>query len=95
MEMAGLIKDLERQVEFELIPEQREPDTVGKRGAIHKGKLLEKPIKYIADFQYTDVKTGEVITEDVKGYKREGAYKLFVVKRKLMLYLLGIRIKEV
>jgi hypothetical protein len=48
-------------------------------------------LKYIADFVYKDVKTGEVIVEDVKGY-RTVEYKK---KRRLMLEVHGITIKEV
>lgn len=91
MEMAGVIKELERQVEFELIPTQREPDIVGKRGGIRRGRVIEKPVKYIADFRYVDAKTGEVIVEDVKGMRT----KDYILKRKMMLYFLGIKIKEV
>ena len=97
LEKAGSIKDLATQVKFVLIPEQREPDTTGKRGGVIKGKLIERELSYIADYCYTDVKTGEMIVEDVKGYKATdtAAYRVFVIKRKLLLYLLGIRVKEV
>ena len=40
LERAGEIKNLSRQVPFELIPTQREPGTVGPRGGTKKGKLL-------------------------------------------------------
>ena len=90
MEASGLISDLQRQVKYVLIPEQREPDTIGKRGGIHKGKLLERECSYIADFVYK-IPTGETIVEDTKGM-RLSDYK---IKRKLMLYHLNIRIKEV
>ena len=53
------------------------------------GKCVERPCKYIADFVYTH--KGAEIVEDVKGY-RDPVYR---IKRKLMLKLLGIRIKEV
>lgn len=90
MEASGLISDLQRQVKFVLIPEQREPDTIGKRGGIHKGKLLERECSYMADFVYK-LPTGETIVEDTKGM-RLSDYK---IKRKLMLYVKHIRIKEV
>lgn len=35
------------------------------------------------------------IVEDVKGYKDGGAYRIFSIKRKLMLYIHHIRVKEV
>lgn len=80
MEKAGLIRDLDIQVRYVLIPEQRD----------EKGKLLERECCYYADFQYTDTKTGNTVVEDTKGF-RTPEYRL---KRKLMLYVHGIRIKE-
>jgi hypothetical protein len=91
LEMAGEIKDLRRQVKYILIPAQREPDTIGKRGGVHKGKLLEKEVAYFADFVYTDNGSGEEIVEDTKGMKT----KEYIIKRKLMLYIHHIKIKEV
>lgn len=89
MEKAGVITDLQRQVKFILIPTQREPDTVGERGGVHKGKLLEKECSYIADFVYWQ--NGQRIVEDTKGFKTPE----YRIKRKLMLHVYGIRIKEV
>lgn len=94
-ENRGLISNLQRQVKFELIPKQVEESTeVYQRGAkkgLHKpGKLLEHPVTYIADFVYTD-NGGNVVVEDTKGVKTPD----YIIKRKLMLYLHGIRIKEV
>ena len=93
LQQAGAIADLRRQVEFELIPAQREPDTIGKRGGVIKGKIIERKCSYIADFVYT--KDGKTVVEDVKGYKQSTAYAVFVIKRKLMLYIHGIVVKEV
>ena len=89
MEQAGLISDLQRQVKFVLIPAQREPDTVGKRGGIIKGLLIEHECAYIADFTYRQ--DGELVVEDAKGVKTPE----YVIKRKMMLYFHKIRIKEV
>lgn len=94
-EAAGAIGDLKRQVRFELIPAQREPDTRGARGGVVKGKLLERQVVYVADFVYTDLYTGEKIVEDVKGMKQGTAYEVFKLKRKLMLWVHGIRIREI
>lgn len=91
MEQAGLISDLQRQVKFVLIPAQREPDTVGKRGGIIKGQLIERECAYIADFVYIDEETQETIVEDTKGVKTPE----YIIKRKMLLYFYGIRIKEV
>ena len=90
LQKAGEIKDLERQVKFELVPTQREPDTIGKRGGVHKGKVIENGVNYIADFVYTDCRSGLKIVEDSKGMKT----KDYIIKRKLMLYIHGIRILE-
>ena len=93
LQHAGKIHNLELQKAFELIPAQREADTIGKRGGIIKGKVIEKAIFYRADFVYTE--NGETVVEDVKGYKGGGAYAVFTIKRKLLLYKYGIKIKEI
>ena len=90
LQKAGEIKDLERQVKFELIPTQREPDTIGKRGGIHKGKVIENGVSYVADFVYTDCRSGKTVVEDSKGMRT----KDYIIKRKLMLWIHGIRIFE-
>lgn len=84
MERAGLISNLQRQVKYELIPTQR-----------INGKVVERPVSYIADFVYN--KDGGFVVEDVKGYRNPASagYAKFVLKRKLMLYVHGIRITEV
>lgn len=94
LQKAGEIYMLERQKVYELLPAQREPDTVGKRGGVIKGKLLERAVEYVADFVYTN-KNGKTVVEDVKGFREGGAYAVFVLKRKLMLYRYGIKIIEV
>ena len=90
LKRAGEISDLRLQVKYILIPAQREPDTIGPRGGKKAGKLIEKEVAYYADFVYTD-KDGNTIVEDAKGYRT----KEYIIKRKLALYLLGIRIREV
>lgn len=89
LERAGAIQDLKRQVKFVLIPTQREPDKVGVRGGIIKGKVIELECSYVADFVYTE--NGKTIVEDTKGFRT----KDYVIKRKLMLSVHGISIKEV
>lgn len=89
MEKQGLITDLKEQVKFELIPSQR-----GMVSGITKGKrvikegVVEQPIAYYADFTY--YKEGKLVVEDVKGFRTE----VYRIKKKLMLYVHGIRIKE-
>lgn len=92
-EKEGKIFNLQRQVKFVLIPSQREPDKVGARGGVIKGKVIEKECSYIADFMY-GTEQG-IVVEDVKGYKRGGAYAVFSIKRKLMLKEYGLRVKEI
>lgn len=89
LQRAGAITELQRQVEFELIPAQREPDIVGVRGGIKKGKVIEHKCSYVADFVYKE--NGKKVVEDTKGFKT----KDYIIKRKLMLYVYGIRIKEI
>lgn len=94
LERAGQISDLKIQVPFLLLPDQYEPSsevyTRGeKKGMPKPGKLIEKSCQYIADFTYID-RGGNYIVEDVKGKKT----KEYMIKRKLMLYFHGVRIKE-
>lgn len=53
----------------------------------------ERACTYIADFVYIDRKTGQKVVEDVKSpATRTEAYR---IKRKLMLLVHGIRIREI
>lgn len=81
-EKCGRIRNLQRQVKFELIPKQTDS----------KGKLLERACYYIADFVYE--KKGKQVVEDVKS-RITVSVASFVIKRKLMLYKHNISIKEV
>ena len=58
MERSGEISELKCQVPYVLIPSQK----------CENGKVIEKPVKYIADFVYKD-KNGNVIVEDTKGVR--------------------------
>ncbi len=80
MEQLGAIKNLRRQVPFELIPKQTDPET---------GKTIERAVTYKADFVYEQ--DGKTVVEDVKGIKTLPEY---VLKRKMMLFKYGIVIKE-
>lgn len=80
LEKAGAIKDLRMQVKFTLIPAQRDEAT---------GKVIERECSYKADFVYEE--DGKTVVEDVKGFRT----KEYVIKRKLMLWRYGIRIREV
>ena len=96
LERCGAISNLQRQVTYELIPVQREKSTRvytkgRKKGQPIEGKVIEKAVTYRADFTYIDASTGETVVEDSKGFRT----KEFVIKRKLMLYIHGIKVREV
>lgn len=91
LERSGKITDLKRQVKYVLIPAQREPDIIGKRGGRKPGKLIENECAYIADFVYWDNELDKQVVEDTKGFRT----KDYIIKRKLMLHTHGIRIVEV
>lgn len=93
LERVGEITNLHRQVPFILIPEQRLPGTETykrgpRKGQVKPGPVLERKVTYIADFMYEQ--NGKVVVEDTKGMRT----KEYVIKRKMMLYRYGIRIKE-
>ena len=79
LEKAGEIDCLKRQVKYELIPAQR-----------LDGKVIERAVHYIADFVYKN-KGGELIVEDTKGFRTPD----YIIKRKLMLWVYNIRIREI
>lgn len=90
LQRAGKISDLQRQVKFVLIPTQREPDIIGVRGGCKKGRIIEQECAYLADFTYT-TDAGDYVVEDTKGFRT----KDYIIKRKLMLHIHGIRIQEI
>ena len=92
LQKAGKISELQRQVEFELIPAQYETyERFSKKGEkLADGtRTVERKCCYIADFVYTE--NGQRVVEDTKGVKT----KDYIIKRKLMLYVHHVRIKEV
>jgi hypothetical protein len=83
LEEAGEISNLELQVKFVLIPAQR-----------IDGKVVERECSYKADFVYDEIDergNKHKVVEDVKGVKTE-AYK---IKKKMLLYVHGVQIREV
>jgi hypothetical protein len=84
LERAGQITRLERQVKFELIPSQK----IGS-------KVVERACSYIADFVYMEYDSKKEIlckvVEDTKGFRTPE----YIIKRKLMLWVHGIRIREI
>lgn len=81
LEMAGKITDLRRQVKYVLVPSQFDSG----------GDLIERECYYKADFVYHDTEQNKTIVEDSKGART----KEYVIKRKLMLYVYGIKIVEI
>lgn len=80
LERAGKITDLKCQVKFELIPAQYED-----------GKCIERAATYYADFVYTEGR--QLVVEDVKS-EITRKQKDYILKRKLMLWVHHIRIRE-
>lgn len=78
LEDEGEIKNLRMQVPYQLIPTQTKAD--GKK---------ERPVYYKADFVYEEP-DGTIVVEDVKGFKTPE----YIIKRKLMLWIHKITVKE-
>jgi hypothetical protein len=81
LERHGLVRNLREQVPYELIPAG-----VGKY-------RKERSVVYKADFVYEVCQpdgTWKQVVEDTKGAKT----KEYIIKRKLMLYIHGISVKE-
>lgn len=92
LEKAGQIANLELQKSFVLLPAQYETyERYGKKGQRLKDgtRCIEKAVIYKADFVYKE--NDKLVVEDTKGFKT----KDYIIKRKLMLYIHGIKIKEV
>lgn len=53
------------------------------------GKVVERACTYVADFVYRE--DGKTVVEDTKGFRT----KDYIIKRKLMLWVHGIQIREV
>lgn len=93
MERLGTIRDLQRQVTFELIPAQHERFArYSRKGRRLKDgiRCIEKKCVYIADFVYEQ--DGKKVVEDVKS--KATRTPEYIIKRKLMLERFGIRIRE-
>ena len=79
LQRAGKISDLKTQVSYLLIPAQYD----------EKHRCVERSCKYVADFTYME--DGKLVVEDAKGMKTD----VYRIKKKMMLYKYGIKIKEV
>ena len=94
LEKSGAISNLQRQVKFVLIPTQHErierhSEKTGKR-LKDKLKVVEHECSYFADFVYYN-QNGEMIVEDTKGMRTTD----YIIKRKLMLFIHGLKINEI
>lgn len=78
LERAGKISDLRLQVPYILLPSQKVA-----------GVVVERPVKYIADFVYKEGST--TVVEDAKGVRT----KEYILKKKMMLFFHKIAIREV
>lgn len=88
LERAGQVSDLQRQVKFVLLPAQYR-QMFDRKAHKWKTRCVEREVCYIADFVYQQ--DGKTVVEDTKGFKT----KDYIIKRKLMLYIHNIQIKEV
>lgn len=92
-EREGTISDIRRQVTFHLLPAQYETVEKQLKTKTKQVKVCaERAVDYIADFTY--MKDGKLVVEDTKIAKKLLPPE-YVLKRKMMLYFHGIKIKEV
>lgn len=92
LERGGAITGLQRQVRFTLLPAHYEAyERYGKDGKRLKDgrRCVERAVFYVADFTYKQ--DGELVVEDVKGIRT----KEYILKRKMLLYFRGIKIREI
>lgn len=94
-ESKGVIQNLQKQVNFELIPKIEEDVVVHlKRKDKIQRKTIQLPIIYRADFVYE--KDGVMIVEDVKASASMRALdRVFLLKEKLFRWKYGFSIKRV
>lgn len=79
LERAGQIANLQRQVEFLLVPTQRRPDGT-----------MERAAKMVVDFVYEQ--DGRRVCEELKSPATKTP--VYNLKRKLLLQVHGIAVKE-
>ena len=90
MEKQGVIKDLQLQVRYELIPSIKEKYIEHlKTKDKEKERVLQQAINYICDFQY--IKNGKIVVEDVKA-SEDTLTKEFSLKNKLFFWKYGFHI---
>lgn len=86
----GNIRGLQRQVEFELIPNQYKKRLKQLKTKVKEEEYLaERKVSYFADFVY--YKGNDKVVEDTKGMRLTD----YIIKRKMMLFFHNIIIREV
>lgn len=70
LEKQGIIKDLELQPSYDLIPSFKKDNKTYRKGT------------YKADFSYFDIENNKTIVEDTKGFKTP----VYMLKKKLFEY---------
>ncbi len=83
MQRAGKIRDLECHPKYEILPAQETP----------AGKRNFRSVVYTPDFRYKKADGTEVVEEVKSEYTR--LEKDYVIRRKLILYTLGIYVEEI
>ena len=78
---AGELKLLERAGKISDLQEQVAYEIIPKQAG-------ERAAHYVADFSYFE--NGELVVEDCKGFRTP----TYILKRKLMLYTFGIKVRE-
>lgn len=94
-EKIGAIRNLERQVRYELEPPViEEYEEQLKTKVVKKTRTIQRGIYYTCDFQY---KLGDqLVVEDVKSSPAQAKLdKAYQIRKKLLFARHGIRIKEV
>lgn len=92
-EAKGIIQDLKMQVKYELIPAVKETYVKHLKTKDKEcERTLQLPITYTCDFAY--VKDNELVVEDVK-ISKSMLPKEYVLKKKMMFALKGIKIREI
>lgn len=79
LERAGEIENLELQPKFPIVI-----------GGVAVKYPSGRQLTYIADFQYTDTKTGKDVVEDAKGFS-----PMYYRIKKALVFTMGIEIVEV
>ena len=94
-ESKGIIQNLQKQVNFELIPKIEEDVVIHlKRKDKIQRKTIQLPIVYRADFVYK--KDGVMVVEDVKASANMRSLdRVFLLKEKLFRWKYGFSIKRV